>query len=221
MFSKMSQFINIYMRRKPMKEQEEHKLVVLHINLTGAVVALAAVVLILAAVSVYFILGVKPVSASDAPAAARAPEAISAASPTGLRGYYRSFTTYVTTDAVNACAAGYHFASLWEILDTSALRYASEIPDAWVYEADQGSGPPTGGEGLSRIAWVRTGYNGSNNGVPGQSNCNAWTSTSVDDYGTTVGLSIQWGSGTTEDVIIWDVGVSTCNYKTSVWCVED
>lgn len=41
----------------------------------------------------------------------------------GPRGFYLTTTTHTGDQALAACAAGFHMASLWEILDPSNLRY--------------------------------------------------------------------------------------------------
>ena len=51
--------------------------------------------------------------------------------------------------ARNACGSGYRMAQLWEILDPSNLRYASEAPGA-MNMGDDGPIP------ASRSGWVRT-----------------------------------------------------------------
>jgi hypothetical protein len=55
--------------------------------------------------------------------------------------FYLTKTTHNGGQALTACAAGYHMASIWEIHDPSSLRYST------VYgftEDDSGLGPPHG-----------------------------------------------------------------------------
>ena len=58
------------------------------------------------------------------------------------KAYYLTQTTHNGGQARSACAAGYHMASLWEILDTSNLRYNTELGFT---QEDSGFGPPTVG----------------------------------------------------------------------------
>lgn len=132
-----------------MNEKNERKMLVIDINLTRSVVALVIASLILVAAVGYLALGNQGASAADLPVAAGAPAA-PAASSNGLRRYYRTASTYTPSQAPTACAAGYHFASFWEILDPSNLEYANDHPDAYTLEADMGEGPPTGSGGFGR-----------------------------------------------------------------------
>jgi hypothetical protein len=144
------------------------------------------------------------------------------ASSAGLRGYYLTTATYNGADAdgtdgngAGVCAEGYHFASLWEILDPSNLKYNTDLG---MVREDSGQGPPTfpylfGG-------WVRTGYNSDSSSTTGEGNCNAWTSSSSGDYGTTACLPSDWTAG--QDIHVWQVDTTTCNTTfLRVWCVAD
>jgi hypothetical protein len=188
-------------------QPHEEETIVISFRLTRGLVAVLIAALLAVAVLGYLTLGQKEVSASPAEAAL-AP----ATGSSGLRQYYRTFEAYSPTQISLACSTGYHFASLWEILDTSNLAYNSVLGD---YQADSGSGPLT-----SRRGWVRTGYNSDSSGFPGMSNCLAWTSDSFDQYGTSAELTDQWGDETT-DVGTWIVGNDRCDIRVPVWCVED
>ena len=143
------------------------------------------------------------------------------ASSAGLRGYYLTQLWYNGADAdgtdgngAGVCADGYHFASLWEILDPSNLKYDTDLG---MVRDDSGQGPPTfpyfGG-------WVRTGYNSGTSSTPGLGNCSAWTSSDSGDYGTTAYLPNDWTAG--QDIHIWEVDTTTCdNILLRVWCVAD
>jgi hypothetical protein len=205
------------MERAASENREQERTLVINITLTRGMVAALIAALLTVAFMGYLALGQKQASAS--PAVPEAP----AASSGGLRNYYRTADAYTPTAAINACATGYHFASLWELLDPSNLEYAGEHPDASVIEDDMGEGPPTGGGGLPRHGWVRTGHNDYAIPVPGQANCNSWTSDSASHYGTTAGLTPDWLSATTyrADISVWDVGTLTCDTPYGVWCVED
>jgi hypothetical protein len=197
-----------------MKKSEKERTLVININLTRGLVALLIVGLLALAFVGYLALGQKRASASQA-AAPAAPSG-------GLRKYYRTATSYLPTEAITACATGYHFASLWELLDPSNLEYAGELPDASAIEDDMGEGPPTGGP-YPRHGWVRTGHNDDVSAVAGQANCNTWDSTSDTEYGTSAGLTLDWLSATSykADISVWDVGILSCDTSYGVWCVED
>jgi hypothetical protein len=109
------------------------------------------------------------------------------------------------------CAMGYHFASLWEILDPSNLRY--NINQGAMRE-DSGMGPPT-----VSIGWVRTGYNGDASSTPGQANCNGWDQDT--GTGTVIGLPSDWTDASQQDIPPWDASLGTCSTSTQVWCVAD
>lgn len=124
---------------------------------------------------------------------------------------------YLTTDLSNgngtrgACARGYHFASLWEILDTSNLKYNTVLG---VTRSDSGQGPP------AYHGWVRTGYASDDDGVPGLGNCEGWTSHLPGDVGTYVYLPSDWTAGY-EDFLGWAIATAICSSQQGVWCVED
>lgn len=195
------------MEEKMLEQKEQEKTLVIDIRLTRGLVAVLIAALLAVAFVGYLALGQKEASASPA----TAPEAPAAGS-SGLRQYYRTSNAYTPTRISLACASGYHFASLWEILDTSNLEYNNILGD---WQEDSGYGPLTG-----RRGWVRTGYNSASTGVPGQNNCLAWTSSSDAYQGTSAELTDQWGSETT-DVGVWIVGNDACDTPVPVWCVED
>jgi hypothetical protein len=140
------------------------------------------------------------------------------AASAGLRGYYLTTATYNGADAdgtdgngAGVCADGYHFASLWEILDPSNLKYNTTLGRT---QDDSGQGPPT----LS-YGWVRTGYSSNASTTPGWGNCNAWTSSSGEHSGTTAYLPGDWTAG--QDIYVWEVYAPRCNVNRYVWCVAD
>ena len=141
---------------------------------------------------------------------AEAREQLSAASD-AMRRFYLAPAAANATQAVGACESGYHFASLWEILDTSSLVYNTAlgiVPPG----ADMGSGPPAGLDG-----WVRTGYVSSSENTPGQGNCNSWQ---LDvGFGTTARLVSNWTAA--GDIYVWDAETASCGNDGFVWCVED
>jgi hypothetical protein len=62
------------------------------------------------------------------------------------RKYYMTRDRYDGAHALTACAAGYHMASLWEIHETSNLRYDTELG---LTRGDSGCGPPNSFSGWS------------------------------------------------------------------------
>jgi len=132
------------------------------------------------------------------------------------RRYYMSFENTDGAGARNACALGFHMASLYELHDPSQLSYDwthTPLPNY-----DTGLGPVTGIH-----AWVRTGdINTSGLSTqPGRSNCLGYTSNSPNDYGTVAALSVWWdlpALGATP----WVAQTNQCSFAFgSTWCVED
>lgn len=123
--------------------------------------------------------------------------------------YYLTPDAYTGDQVLSACALGFHAAALWEILDTSNLRYNTRLGYT---RKDSGYGPPaTGG-------WVRTGAESGSTGIPGASNCSAWTSGSVLDVGSFASLPGSWDAGF-EDYMGWNVDTAACSDSVRVWCV--
>jgi hypothetical protein len=135
------------------------------------------------------------------------------------RLYYLSQETRTGSNALAACAAGYHMASLWEIRDTSNLKYNTELG---VASDDSGFGPPTSADGEGDApGWIRTGWDATSSG-PGVGNCNAWTSDSSDALGTIVTLSANWSSiNTANPISPWLALSAECSSPQHVWCVQD
>jgi len=136
----------------------------------------------------------------------------------GLRGYYLTQSMYNGANADGAdgngagvCADGYHFASLWEIMDPSNLKYDTELG---ITRDDSGQGPPTylGG-------WVRTGYASSSGSIPGWGNCNVWTSNDSGHRGAYAYLPRDWTAG--GNIHVWEANAAQCNLSGYVWCVAD
>ena len=134
------------------------------------------------------------------------------AGPAQRKYYLTSSSTFDGSEALTACSAGYHMASLAEIFDPTNLDYNSALG---VVGADSGGGPP-----FSFAGWVRTGVSSSVNAVPGNANCAVWTSNSVANNGTTINLQPQWATPSIQ-VSPWDALVGACNATKRVWCVED
>ena len=134
-----------------------------------------------------------------------------AASAAG-REYYLTYNPVPdAAHALTACASGYHMASLWEILDTSSLKYNTGLGAT---QDDSGQGPPA-----HLAGWVRTGDGSGNTATPGQANCNAWASNDPSHYGTYAQLSSDWASA--KNIDVWLTYTTLCSYPARVWCVQD
>jgi len=192
------------MERKQLERTEQEKVFVIDIHLNHGLIAAMAIALLFIAGVGYLALGMDSVSASS-------PQAV-AAGTTGLRQYYLSTGTVLVdgSDATTACASGYHMASLWEIYEPSNLEYNIDLGAT---ADDSGLGP------AASYGWVRTGWGANTGVIPGQANCNAWTSNDVGHNGTLVKLESDWQhpSGIPNWYSIGD----SCNKKYAVWCIED
>jgi len=142
-----------------------------------------------------------------------------------IRGYYLTKSTITGSKVLTACASGYHFASIWEILNTSDLHYNTTLGRTNV---NSGHGAPavTGHSTLADAAygWIRT-------GGPDDPNCVNWTSSNATDAGSIGGLDIpgggaqpQWvidngtGGGT---AISCDGTLSGTPLSVGAWCVQN
>jgi hypothetical protein len=194
---------NLHIGRKKMKEQQGRTLEI-NINLTQGSVTLLTVALLVTAFVGYMAWGQQEVHAVNP----QVPQAVSV----GVRQFYLAKNSFSGSEALTACADGYHMASLWEISDTSNLRYNITLG---VTLDDSGQGPPAAPAG-----WVRTGYSSDNSSTAGMGNCNAWTSDSSENYGTVIYLPYaDWNVGS--DVGTWRARTFQCDQSWRVWCVED
>lgn len=131
------------------------------------------------------------------------------------RGYYQTSALTNGSGALTACAAGYHMATLAEIFNTAALRYAKEVAGA-AQAADSGNGPPHGFAG-----WIRTGTASSVANTVGQGNCSLWTSNAAANFGTTLVLDTSWKGAAPSNISPWNAVTATCDSSRRVWCVQD
>ncbi len=177
----------------------------IHCDRRSDLMILLALPLLLVAGLGYLAWGQDEVAASALPAPL--------ASSAGMRQYYLSTSNYTggNADGTDACAGGYHFASLWEILDPANLKYNTALG---YVRADSGQGPPSYIEG-----WIRTGSTSSDDSTPGLGNCSAWGSSDGAQYGTTVRLPDDWDAAT--DIHAWDASTYSCAFPIRVWCVAD
>jgi hypothetical protein len=157
-----------------------------------------------------------------------------ATAPTwSARKFYLTKTrAFQGNQALNACASGYHMASLWEIWDVSGLQYDTSLG---LSTDDAGNGPPsTYLNQPGSFGWIRTGFtsNDGSIGSTGGSNCNAWGSNSGSARGALIGLTWSWEQPSTGHVISspWmyvsqsissAANVNVCSNQNRVWCVQD
>ena len=145
------------------------------------------------------------------------------------RRFYLTQDTFDGSQPLNACAVGFHLASLWEIFDVTSLKYDRTLGFT---QADSGEGPPVEKEG-----WIRTGGPSSGSPIPSSlhpepPNCNAYTSTQA-LVGSSVHLSGAWHYTleshsesplllpATFDTQPWRHFNRLCESRTRVWCVQD
>lgn len=134
--------------------------------------------------------------------------------------YYLSQSHLSGDLALLACAAGYHMASLVEILDPTDLTFDTD-GDAIQFGSDQGVGPPSGVSG-----WVRTGSLSNDSTTPGLANCNAYgqfangAPLGPGSRGTTVSLLGDLTRGATVTGP-WNAATDLCVNSHAVWCKED
>jgi hypothetical protein len=137
----------------------------------------------------------------------------SEAAPKPSRSFYITKHTFTGSQALTACANGYHMASLWEIFDVSNLRYDTTLGQT---KDDSGSGPPI------MDGWIRTGLDKSGtSGIVGFDNCLAWSTDKSTQEGTTVGLNFFWSSPPSTTIDPWVGLLFTCDFLKPVWCVQD
>jgi hypothetical protein len=129
-----------------------------------------------------------------------------------LRGFYITKHKFTGSQALSACANGYHMASLWEIFDISNLRYNTTLGHT---TDDSGSGPPI------MHGWIRTGLDASGNSdIVGFDNCLAWSTDKSTQKGSAVGLNFFWGNPASA-IDPWVGLLFTCDFLEPVWCVQN
>jgi hypothetical protein len=188
---------------------KEEKILVIDIHLDRKWTAVLVGVMLLGALAAYLAWGpAKTAAASSNP--------LDTAYAGNLRSYYLTKANFFGSQAngANVCSSGYHFASLWEIAQTSALIYNTTLGQTL---ADSGFGPPSGYSG-----WIRTGGPSSsgNTDPPGEANCNTW-SAGLGHFGTVASPQYDWSGNGDDTFLGWRVITADCTVKTSVWCVEN
>lgn len=129
------------------------------------------------------------------------------------RSFYLTQTAHNGSQALTACADGYHMASFWEIRDTSNLRYETQLGFT---RDDSGLGPPSGFAG-----WIRTGHDANEVPTAGLGNCQVWTSAASTDFGTSVRPPSIWNSADVTLIAPWEAFTFQCDSNIRVWCVQD
>jgi hypothetical protein len=139
-------------------------------------------------------------------------------SPAGwtARGFYLTKASVSGGAATAACSPGFHMASLYEVLNVSALRYDTTLG---LKSGDSGHGPPA-----LAFGWIRTG----SDGEPLRT-CNDWTSSAPSLYqGLVVRLNDLTGPPAAYGVQPWEFlgfgeqnSSANCAVKHNVWCVQD
>jgi len=185
------------------KQATPEKIIVIDIKLTSGLVVALSCALVLAVLLTSLTLAGDSASASEI-------EAAQAAS-TGMRQFYLTSATFNGAQVLNACAAGFHMASLWEIADPSNLKYNTALGKT---RPDSGEGPP------SDPGWVRTGYDSTYDSIAGRGNCDAWTTGEQAKRGSLVMPALDW-EGSDDDIGVWNAMYVDCDVPIWVWCVED
>jgi hypothetical protein len=140
---------------------------------------------------------------------------VSAVNNPKLPAFYLTKTEHTGDQALIACAAGFHMASMWEVIDPSNLGYDNSL--GFRNPNQDSSGAPSGKSG-----WIATGTESVAAGLPGETNCSSWSSSSSSDelLGTAASLELVWNSTATA-VSPWHAWTFTCNTRQRVWCIED
>lgn len=121
------------------------------------------------------------------------------------RRFYRTAASVPGNVANGTCSAGFHLASLWEILDPSGLSYDRQLG---VVDPTAGAGPPSGNAAVGSYGWIRG----------GNQNCSNWSSTT--SSGHAVALESNWAANGAV-TWPWSTAAFACSESHPVWCVED
>jgi hypothetical protein len=133
--------------------------------------------------------------------------------PGERRRFYLTLGMFQGNHGTNVCSAGFHFASLPEILDPTGLEYDRALG---VTALDSGGGPP-----LATAGWVRSGE------APGGDNCSSggsvWSSNVAGPDGAAVRFQNDWAASAPHGAISpWEfLDSADCSGTLRAWCVED
>ena len=125
---------------------------------------------------------------------------------TERRRYYMSVSRSRGGGPLGLCLTGFHFASMWELINPSALAYDTRLGEV---TDDSGTGPP----GYD-LAWARNGYQSNGSSIRG--NCEAWTNNTSGE-GNALMLTISSGG----EQPTWNNEFRRCDDLFPAWCVED
>jgi len=137
------------------------------------------------------------------------------------RVFYLTQGIFTGGQALTACTTGFHMASIWEIDDTTVLRYDSTLGRT---NGDSvPGGPPAVDLGITLdpatpIGWIRIGVEGSS--------CQNWTSSSSADLGYIGVAGVDKTNAVArffvnEGFLSCDRTASGVQYNVGVWCVQD
>lgn len=145
--------------------------------------------------------------------------------PRGRR-YYLTEDTFDGSQAADPtnCDAGFHFASIYEITDTTQLSYDQT---RGATPLDQSEGPPA-----LRQAWVKTGTGPSTATLAGSADCQGWTSANSNHQGSLVSLGANgtgtsnfalnlWNDPVNSTLLPWVGGTTQCILPRPIVCLED
>ncbi len=134
----------------------------------------------------------------------------------GIRRFYMTDSGHNGAQARSGCEAGFHMASMWEILDPAQLEY----------DLVRGRTRPDAGAGAlsGSFAWIRTGHIPDDAGPAGMANCDAYTESGPGTKGTIAKLASDWntlGAADASRLPWWETRTTDCQVSFPVWCVED
>lgn len=144
------------------------------------------------------------------------------------RTFYLTPLSYTGSQALTACAVGFHMASIWEIEDTTVLRYNTAL--GRTFGDSTFGGPPSDNETLATATavrgWLRVG-----SGAP---SCSVWTDNSHSHLGTYGYRALAGGNcangpcqpaWAVEQNLpcdgIFDTSGGPLDIQPGVWCVQD
>lgn len=136
-----------------------------------------------------------------------------------IRGYYLTTGNFTGSQALTACASGYHMASIFEISTPALLRYETSLGRN---EADSGTGPPSAsqhGSNPGNGGWVRTGAEPGIDQTWSDKNCSVWTTSSAGAWGTAATFAVTVASHPSPGLATLQI---ECNSTVvGVWCIQD
>lgn len=142
--------------------------------------------------------------------------------------FYLTRDVHFGDQALTACDAGFHMASVMELKEWAGLRYDTGRGQQ---SDDSGYGPPvrtTAAVDPTVVGWARTGGPAAASSVVGSDvptpNCNAWTSRGFEHYGFLVEFVRRHPfANDVTDYVLWPPSDfdAACQIRRRVWCIED